>query len=222
MPPEIQHKERDPATGLRDLIVSGAFQPNQRLLELELVERLGINRAKVRTALAVLEQEGLVISEPHRGARVRLISAAEAIEITEARSALEPLMARQAAEKATKADCMALREILTSRRARIESGVLVQDLTKSGRLHAAIYAIAGNSTVHALLQTLAARIVRFQFRAILIPGRAKASMKEHERIVAAICARNPEKAEMAMRDHMQHVLGALRDAVKASSADVLD
>ena len=62
-----------PEDELRDAIVSGRLQPNERLVEIDLAQTLGVGRSAVRTALARLEQEGLVEHERHRGARVRLI-----------------------------------------------------------------------------------------------------------------------------------------------------
>src|SRR5690349_18090066 len=84
-------------TQLREAIRRGEFQPNERLIEMDLAHSLGAGRAAVRTALARLEQEGLVQRERYRGARVRLISETEAIEILEARAVLEGLAVRHAA-----------------------------------------------------------------------------------------------------------------------------
>jgi DNA-binding GntR family transcriptional regulator len=70
---------------LRDAITSGALQPSQRLVEAELSQTFGLSRAAVRTALVRLEQDGLVSHERHRGAKVRLVTEREAVEILEAR-----------------------------------------------------------------------------------------------------------------------------------------
>ncbi|MBV8964489.1 MAG: GntR family transcriptional regulator [Hyphomicrobiales bacterium] len=88
---------KDVTTRLREAITSGRFQPNERLIEMELAALLAANRTNVRTALAQLEQEGLVVREANRGARVRLVSHEDAIEITQARGALEALIAGLAA-----------------------------------------------------------------------------------------------------------------------------
>src|SRR5579875_664954 len=80
-----------PEDRLRAAIVDGDLLPNERLVEAELTRRLGVGRSAVRTALARLEHEGLVEIEPHRGARVRVVSLPEAVEIVEARAVLEGL-----------------------------------------------------------------------------------------------------------------------------------
>ena len=84
---------------LREAITSGRFMPNERLIEAELVRSFRANRANIRIALAMLDQEGLVVRERNRGARVRLVSDQEAIEIAEARQAVETMVARQAAAR---------------------------------------------------------------------------------------------------------------------------
>src|SRR5262245_49180034 len=88
---------------LRTEIVSGRLQPNERLVEADLIRLLGAGRSAVRTALVRLEHEGLVQREPNRGAKVRFVDEQEAAEILESRMVLEGLAARQAAQNATPA-----------------------------------------------------------------------------------------------------------------------
>ena len=86
---------------LRRHILEGRFEPGDRLLEVGLADHYGVGRSAIRSALVELTTEGLVEREANRGATVRRISAAEAIQITEARAVLESLIARQAARHAT-------------------------------------------------------------------------------------------------------------------------
>ena len=78
---------------LRAAILAGEFVAGQRLVEVDLCERFGCGRFAVRAAIPVLDSEGLVDVQRHRGARVRIIPLAEAIEITEVRRLLEGLIA---------------------------------------------------------------------------------------------------------------------------------
>src|ERR1700727_1190216 len=88
---DVEAETARPEDLLRTEIIEGRLHPNERLVEAELAERLGVGRTAVRTALARLEHEGLVELERHRGARVRVVSVPEAIEILQARAALEGL-----------------------------------------------------------------------------------------------------------------------------------
>jgi DNA-binding GntR family transcriptional regulator len=208
-----QNDDGDVAVRLREFIATGRFVPNERLIEAELATVLQTNRANVRIALAMLDQEGLVIRERNRGARVRLVSDAEAVEIADARRALEGVVARQAAACAGKADAGNLRKIVAGMRRAYATSDFIQVSRLNGQLHAEIQRIAGNKTVARLLETLKSQIVRQQYRAILLPGRAKASVQEHAEIVAAICAHDEPAAEAAMLRHMDGVIAALKQAI---------
>ena len=97
--------------GLREMIVTGKILPNERIVEATYAEMLGTNRANIRRALARLEQEGLIVSEPFRGARVRRVTQEEAVEIFEVRAALEVILVHHATEWATESDKERLRTL---------------------------------------------------------------------------------------------------------------
>ena len=203
---------------LRDAIVSGRLQPNERLVEAELSRELGVGRAAVRAALARLEQEGLVKHERNRGARVRMISEREAVEILEARAVLEGLAARHAAERADADAVDGLRAILTDMRNRLESGDLLGASDQNALLHERLRETAEHPTSARLISGLRSQLVRFQYRTILLPGRSERSFREHEAIVEAVARRDPDAAEAAMRAHLAHVAEALRDTKGAGTA----
>lgn len=198
---------------LRAAIHDGQFSPNERLIELELANRFKVNRAKVHTALVVLNQEGLVVLEPNRGARVRVVTAREALEIAETRCALEGMLAALAATSATPADHARLYEFMDAMSACIDAGDLLKYSDLNGDLHAFIYELSGNETARNLLTNLKSRIVRLQFRVILKPGRPTQSLEEHREIVDAICAGDPERADSAMRKHLLIARNALHQVI---------
>ena len=195
---------------LRHAIVSGELLPSERLVEEDLARRLGLGRAAVRMALVRLEHDGLVERERNRGARVRRVSEAEAVEILEVRAALESLAARKAAVRATPKDVRELRAILREMRTKRERGDLMAVSDANAALHRRIVEISGHETVRRLSGTLISQIVRFQYRTVLLPGRPERSHREHTAIVDAIAAGDAEGAERAMRRHLSHVAEALR------------
>jgi len=199
-----------PEDRLREAIVTGRFQPSERLVEADVARELGVGRSAVRTALARLEHEGLVEHERHRGARVRLVGAQEAVEILETRAVLEGLVARHAAVNATPADVEGLTTILEDMRRRLNDGDLLGASDQNAVLHGRILDISGHSTAGRLIATLKSQMVRFQYRTILLPGRSERSFGEHSAIVQAIAECDPDAAELAMRAHLSHVAEALR------------
>src|SRR5690349_434764 len=110
---------------LYQAILRSEFQPNERLIEIDLAQRYNVGRAAIRTALARLEQDGLVERTPNRGARVRAISGEEAVETLEARAVLEGLAARYAARNVTDADITELRAIVDEMAAHLAEGNLL-------------------------------------------------------------------------------------------------
>lgn len=206
----------DIAARLREAIARGQLLPNERLIEADLARSFGVNRANVRMALAALDQEGLVMREPNRGARVRVVSDEEAIEIAETRLAIEGMVARQAALRATAADREALRAVEAEMRRSVESADYAGFSQSNAALHREIQRIAGNATANRILQTLKSHLVRLQYRVILLPGRPDTSIVEHCAIVDAICAGDADAAETAMRRHLTSFTQLLKQAIEAA------
>jgi DNA-binding GntR family transcriptional regulator len=194
---------------IRAAIIDGEFAPNQRLVEADLSERFGASRATVRTALVQLTSEGLVERVQNRGARVRAVSLAEAIEITEVRMVLEGLCAAKAAERLTEDDRAQLRGIGSAMQAAVASGDLLGYSELNQQLHALVRTLAGQSTAGALLERLRGQNVRHRFQLALHPGRASASLPQHLEIIEALCAGDPEAAEAATRRHIGSVIDTL-------------
>ena len=195
---------------VRTAILRGEFAPGQRLIEADLCERFGTSRFVVRAALQELSAQGLVEFQRNRGARVREISLAEAIEITEVRKLLEGREAARAAERVDAAEAAMLHGIITDMRAAVGNAELLRYSDLNASLHAAIRDISGSEISGRLLRQLRDQTVRHQFSLSLVPGRPAVSLPQHEAIVAAVTARDPAAAEAAMHDHLQGVIEALR------------
>jgi DNA-binding GntR family transcriptional regulator len=204
---------------LRGAIVRGDLGPDARLVEADLSTTFDMSRGAVRTALIRLEQDGLVVREPHRGARVRRVSDHEAVEILQARSVLEGLAVRQAAERIDGVGVERLRACLARQRELLERGDLLGASDANADLHATLLELSGHETAVRLIHTLNARTVRYQYRTILIPGRPAASVSEHAAIVEAVSAGDPAEAELAMRRHLSNVAEAVQRGVLPGGID---
>ena len=204
---------------LRDAIVRGDIAPDARLVESELSTTFDMSRGAVRTALIRLEQDGLVVREPHRGARVRRVSDEEAVEILQARAVLEGLAARQAAERIDGAGSARLQACLARQRRLLERGDLLAASDVNAELHGTLLELSGHRTAIRLISSLNAQTVRYQYRTILIPGRPAASVAEHAAIVGAVTAGRPREAESAMRRHLLNVAGAVERGVLPGGID---
>jgi DNA-binding GntR family transcriptional regulator len=203
---------------LRSEIVSGRLGPNERLVEADLGETLRVGRDAVRMALVRLEQEGLVERERYRGARVRRVGIDEAIEILEARAALEEVAAARAAARVTPEAEDRLRQILSDTRRALDAGDHLAASERNPVLHGQILEIAESRTLSRLIANLNSQIVRFHYRTILVPGRPERSYQEHRAIVEAVAAHDAGAAAAAVRDHLRRVMQALRWFAGAGAA----
>ncbi|MCS7475622.1 GntR family transcriptional regulator [Umezawaea endophytica] len=211
----------DVLADLRAAILRGEYAPRQRLVESDLVEQYDTSRFVLRTALTRLADEGLVELRPNRGARVREVSVQEAVEITEIRCAVEGFVAARAAERITDAEVVEVRALGAEMAAAVERADMVLYSELNARLHGKVRSVAGHSSATRILEQLNGQMVRHQFRLSLVPGRPSVSLPEHLAIVDAICARDPEEAERAMRVHLTSVLRALEDFAEKAAAPPL-
>lgn len=199
---------------LRNDILNGDFPPGERLIELQLTERYGVGRAAIRAAIVELSTEGLVIHETNRGAAVRRVSIEEAIEIAEARGALECLLARRCAERADDAERQELAGIVAAMRTAVGSNHQAEYSELNRVLHRRIREISGHSTAAELVANLRNRGAHHQFRLATMPGRSSDSLVQHAAIVDAIIAGDGDAAADAMSVHLASVQEVLASWVE--------
>ena len=87
---------------LRQAILRGELKPGERLMEIQLANKLGVSRTPIREAIRKLELEGLVLMVPRKGAEVAEITEKNMLDVLEVRKALEELAAELACERITK------------------------------------------------------------------------------------------------------------------------
>jgi len=202
----------DVTTGIRQAILRGDFVPGQRLVEIDLSEQFSASRGAVRSALLELATEGLVERMANRGARVRVVQLAEAIEIYEVRMVVEALCAAKAAERIDAAGIKELRSIGKDMKTAVASGDVGRYRDLNQMLHTRIREMSGQRTAGAVLERLRAQSVRQQFKVASAPGRPRVSLPEHLAIIAAVCAGDSDAAERTVREHLHSVMEAMKAA----------
>lgn len=202
--------DRTLADQLRDGILSGEFPPSSRLVELQLAERYDVSRAAVRAAIAELDKEGLVEREANRGATVRNVSLAEAIQVTQVRNAVESLIAAQAATVATADEGAELLAIVQQMRDAISRGDHLGYSELNGRFHRRIREISRHTVAAEVVENLRNRAARHNFRLALVPGRPDESVLQHATIAEAVAAGDAAAADAAMHAHLDSVIDVLR------------
>ena len=185
-------------------------------VNIDLVARqLNVSPTPVREALARLEMDGLVIKEPLRGYSVTpMLDAKSFSDLYDVRRLLEPFAARRAAELRDEKVLRALdRELAEMRRMVGDSGGATgstyhdyrEFALQDARFHEAIAGTSGNSLLSDTLRRLRShlRLYRLYHRYYTM-AIGKATVLEHEKILASIRGRDGDGAEAAMLDHIDH------------------
>jgi DNA-binding GntR family transcriptional regulator len=189
---------------LRQALRAGLYRPGDRLREQEVAERLKVSRTPVREALGRLAMQGLVEAAGGRGMIVRSLSTAEVLELYAMRELLEGAAARLAAQHASRAEFDALADLEAEfeERAADPAGMARLNLM----LHEAITRAARNRYLDGALQELQDAIALLGATTFSVAGRPASAAGEHREIIAAIAARDPDKAEQAARAHIREAL----------------
>ena len=211
------------ADALRRRIALGGYAPGEALpAERELAATLRIGRAALRTALRQLAAEGLVSTLPGRGGgttvlaperpvrgavgQIEAVRAGALEDVVDVRTALEPLSARRAAERATPSDKALLEAVVAE-----DADTMEAYTTLDTRFHIAVAGASGNQLLLALVER--AREDFFAWANDLwfhmdlqargdAQAELNAAIAEHRPIAAAILAGDADAAERLMRAHV--------------------
>ncbi len=195
---------------LQQEILELRLRPGQRLVERELVERIGVSRTTIREVLRQLSAEGLVTTIPQKGAIVAIPSAKDAAEVYEVRALLEGIIARQFAEQAPDSEVARLRDAFARMEREYQESREPQRLLRSkGALYEVLFDGADNQTVRAILEGFQARVAVLRAATLSSEGRADESLEEIRAIVEAIEARDPEAARKASMHHVEQAARTL-------------
>jgi GntR family transcriptional repressor for pyruvate dehydrogenase complex len=204
---------------LHQLIEEGKLKAGDQLpSERELSETFRVSRSSVREAIRTLEREGMVISRPGSGTFIAAVDVEALIQplasllsrgkdalidLFEMRRLVEPNIAALAAERATPADIVRLKEIISAQDQQMTHGASAVE--NDAAFHFAI----GHATHNAALQRLVASIVDIlkpvREKSLQTPGRAHESLASHREILVAIERHDPEFARQAMQRHIEAV-----------------
>jgi DNA-binding GntR family transcriptional regulator len=192
----------------------GLLPPGTRLREVDLAERLGISRTPVREALRMLEADGLVVHLPRQGAVVRSLDYAEVIELYEMRAVLEGTAARLAARVASDVELASLAALNEAFAAALHDPAEAAEVNR--QFHAALMNAARNRFLRGSVAGLSKTMFILGRTTLMGPRRAEAAHGEHARVLGALAARDGERAEIAMRAHIE---AALRERLEVLRAD---
>ncbi len=191
---------------LRAELVSLRRRPGEIISEAEIANSYGVSRTPVREAILKLSDEGLLEIFPQSGIIVSRIPIAALPESIIIRKALEETTARFAAERATSSQILTLHAILQRQREADAAGDRAAFHQADEAFHAAISEIAGYPGIWKWVQQVKVQVDRYRLLTLPQTGRMAEVIAEHEPILAAIEAHDPEAARAAMDKHLARLL----------------
>jgi GntR family transcriptional regulator, trigonelline degradation regulator len=191
---------------IRGAIEMGRFKPGERLVERELCGLLDVSRTAVREALRQLESEGLVENLPNRGPAVAVIRRDDAIAIYEARGALEALVGRLFAERASDKQISQVRASVEVLKKTYNAGDALRILKAKMDFYELIFEGARSPVAEGMLRTIYARANFLRAIALSRPNRWKAAMGEVKDILSAIEERKPDRVAKLFAHHVHEAM----------------
>ena len=189
---------------LRQAILKGELEPGERLMEIQLAERLGVSRTPIREAIRKLELEGLVLMIPRRGAEVAKISEKNLRDVLEVRRSLEELAIDLACQRIQEEELETLREAQKEFAAAVAAGDAMEIAQTDEKFHEIIYSGTGNQKLMQILSNLREQMYRYRLEYIKDANKRQILLVEHEQILKALSLRHVQEAKLAVREHIDN------------------
>lgn len=189
---------------LREAIISGELKPGERLMEVQLAEKMGVSRTPVREAIRKLELEGLVTMTPRKGVHVAELSMKDIIDVLEIRASLDGLATALSALRITDEEIKELRHIYNQFISYMEKDNLQGTIKKDVEFHEVIYKSSRNDKLIQIINNLKEHVQRFRIIYLKDYSSPKDIIKEHQEILDAISKRDPEAARLIAERHIHN------------------
>ncbi len=209
------------AERLREAIIGMEFPPGTRLSEGEIAARFDVSRQPVREALISLSRIGLVQVLPQRGTIVTKISTRHMMQVRIAREALETAVVQRACDRFDPIIRSSIDSILESQARAAAEGDHIAIAIADSQFHAALAAGADCEMIWQMVMDVKAHMDRVRHLTLQDRDSMRILVQQHQAIVDAIDARDPEQAERAMRHHLLEILRDL-PRVLAERADYFE
>lgn len=188
---------------LRQAILRGELTPGQRLMEIQLAEQLGVSRTPVREAIRMLEQDGLAVMIPRRGAVVAKISGKNLRDVLEVRLALEELAVQLSCVRMEEEDFTALAEANQVFAETVTGEDIVRMAEADEQFHDIIYRASDNERLVQLEMQMREQMYRFRIEHLKEKNKRGQLVESHREILESLRRRDADAATRAIRSHIK-------------------
>ena len=204
---------------LRQAILRGELKPGERLMEIQLANKLGVSRTPIREAIRKLELEGLVLMIPRKGAEVAEITEKSLRDVLEVRRALEELAVQLVCEKITEEEIEELKAAAREFENVLKDGDITKIAEADVRFHDVIYMATDNQKLIQLLNNLREQMYRFRVEYLKREEVRPQLLAEHEEIIATIDRREKDTATKVVCEHIDNQVEAVIDIIRTKHSE---
>ena len=199
---------------LREAILKGDLKPGERLMELQLASKLGVSRTPIREAIRMLEQEGLAVTTPRKGAEVAKMTLKDMEDVLEIRDSLDELAVRIACQKISDEQLKQLEDMKELFEKSTQTGNVKKIAEADVTFHDVIYEATGNPKLVTLLNNLREQVYRYRVEYIKDPKNYPTLIAEHEAILESLKNRDVKNAVEAMHVHVANQAEAVKTVIQ--------
>ncbi len=198
---------------LREAILRGDLKPGERLMEIQLASQLGVSRTPIREAIRMLEQEGLAVTMPRKGAEVAKMTLKGMEDVLEIRAALDELASQLACERMTEAQLERLKDRKQDFEISLRSENVKAIAEADMNFHDVIYEATGNPKLVNMLNNLREQIYRYRVEYLKNTDNYPMLIEEHDAVYNAILERNKEAAKTSIGIHVENQAIAVKEVI---------
>ncbi len=199
---------------LRTAILKGDLKPGERLMELQLASKLGVSRTPIREAIRMLEQEGLAIMIPRKGAEVARMTEKDMEDVLQIRCSLEELAVRLACQNITQMEMQELRVAMEQFREKTTTEDIAAIAQADVNFHDVLYKSADNPKLLGLLNNLREQMYRYRVEYLKNPSIYQQLITEHRQLYEAVKMQDAEKAAAYTRMHLENQTESMKKVIR--------
>lgn len=204
---------------LRKAILRGELKPGERLMEIQLANKLGVSRTPIREAIRKLELEGLVLMIPRKGAEVAQITEKNMQDVLEVRKALEELSVQLACERIMPEQVEEMKMAAEDFRKVLKSGDVTKIAEADVKFHDIIFAATNNQRLITLLNNLREQMYRFRVEYLKQKECYPQLLEEHDKLIALISGGEVEEACELMGCHIDNQASTVSDVIRRDQVE---
>lgn len=199
---------------LRAAILKGELKPGERLMEMHLANKLGVSRTPIREAIRMLEQEGLAVTLPRKGAQVAKMTEKDLQDVMEIRDALDELAVVCACSRMNQEQFVELKTAMKSFESAVKAGDVRTIVEADEAFHDVIYKMTHNPKLENIVNNIREQMYRYRYEYVKDHSIYDKLIAEHNAIIEGLQKQDVEYLKEIMHTHLENQVDAVRTVIR--------